>query len=369
MPVIDLHEDAFGSSTITKLEIFQEYLEAWLPVWAKTPGYREVAIFDFFAGPGTDIDGALGSPLRILETINKYRAFFAESQLKANVHLNELDSDKFQSLRSFVDENISRLSLRAFVNPIFYNEKFEDLFPRVKNIIGAIPTLLFIDQNGVKQIPPAVFRELCQFSKTDFLFFISSAYFKRFADDPSFSSILPTLDKNLLKAAKPYSVHSLLVEAYKKMIPSDCDMKLHQFTLRKDKNYYGLVFGAKHPLAVDKYLEIAWRKNSTTGDADFDLEEVAGIAQGNLFDGFKRTKLEQFAIDLEDYVLQQGETTNKEIYDYCSEKGFRGSHGKEVLLRLKKEGKVSYESKQPCITYGKCYRENVTIQIQKTGRT
>lgn len=368
MPVIDHHEEPFSRSTITKLEIFQEYLEAWLPVWAKTPKCTQVTIFDFFAGPGTDINGTSGSPLRILDTIAKHRALFAASHLKAIVHLNDFDSAKIENLRAFVYSNIERLSLKAFVEPVFHNCKFEELFPIVNINIGSTPTLLFIDQNGVKQITQQVFNELCNFSKTDFLFFISSNYFKRFADDPSFSCILPTLDINKVKLAKPYQVHALLVEAYKKMIPADCKMRLYQFTLKKEKNYYGLVFGTKHPLAVDKYLEIAWRKNSTTGDADFDLDEVAGTAQGSLFDGFKRTKLEQFEIDLEEFVKQKDETTNKEVFEYCTENGFRGSHGKDVLLRLKKEGKVSFDSRQPGITYDKCYRENVTIKISKTGR-
>jgi hypothetical protein len=69
-----------------------------------------------------------------------------------------------------------------------------------------------------------------------------------------------------------------------------------------------------------------------------------------------------------DLLMKKVETTNKEIFEYCTEHGFRGSHGKDVLLRLKKEGKVSFDSKQPGITYDKCYRENVTIKISKTGR-
>lgn len=367
MPIINHHEEPFGSSTITKLEIFQEYLEAWIPVWAKTPNIIEVSIFDFFAGPGTDIEGTPGSPSRIIETIDKHCSLFAKSKLKVKVYLNEFNIDKFNTLQKFVQDKICRLKLGAFVNPIFYNNKFEDLFPIVKSKIGGTPSLIFIDQNGIKQISQTVFEDLCNFTKTDFLFFISSSYFKRFADEQSFSSILPTIDRNRLKTAKPYAIHSLLVEAYKKMIPNSSDIKLYQFTLKKDNNYYGLVFGTKHPLAVDKYLEIAWKKNSATGDADFDLEEAAGIAQGHLFDGFKCTKLEQFGLDLEHFILEKNEITNKAIYDYCLEHGFRGTHGKNVVVRLKKEHKISFDSIQPYINYEKCYREKKIITIKKIG--
>jgi len=41
----DLHDEAFDEATITKLEIFEKYLEAWLPTFIMA-GFQEVNIYD-----------------------------------------------------------------------------------------------------------------------------------------------------------------------------------------------------------------------------------------------------------------------------------------------------------------------------------
>jgi hypothetical protein len=65
MPVKDLHEHPFDDATITKLEIFEKYVEAWLPVFIHSSHFNSANICDFFAGTGQDINGVSGSPMRI----------------------------------------------------------------------------------------------------------------------------------------------------------------------------------------------------------------------------------------------------------------------------------------------------------------
>jgi len=67
----DFHEKPFDEGTETKLQIFELYAREWLPVFlARTaPLKREIHIFDFFAGPGADSVGNLGSPLRLLRQL------------------------------------------------------------------------------------------------------------------------------------------------------------------------------------------------------------------------------------------------------------------------------------------------------------
>lgn len=71
MPVKDLHEIPFTEETITKLEIFEDYLNAWIPTFVMS-GFEDIYIYDFFSGQGYDITGIPGSPIRILETIKKH---------------------------------------------------------------------------------------------------------------------------------------------------------------------------------------------------------------------------------------------------------------------------------------------------------
>ena len=68
MPYKDLHDKAFDEATIAKLEIFEDYAQAWIPTFVMQ-SIPTICIFDFFAGTGYDKNGVAGSPIRILEKI------------------------------------------------------------------------------------------------------------------------------------------------------------------------------------------------------------------------------------------------------------------------------------------------------------
>jgi three-Cys-motif partner protein len=75
MAASDFHTRAFDEGTLTKLRIFELYAREWLPVFlapAKPPR-NEIHLFDFFAGPGTDSAGEMGSPLRLLSQLKEYQ--------------------------------------------------------------------------------------------------------------------------------------------------------------------------------------------------------------------------------------------------------------------------------------------------------
>lgn len=365
MPSHDHHEIPFQSHTQTKLQIFEDYLKSWLPVWLNTPGCNKVVVCDFFAGPGIDSEGNLGSPLRIIEKIKNFKEMIEKNCFQIKLILNEYDVVKFNSMRNLVLSAISTNNLDSFVSVQFHNCKFEDLFPMISNSLGELPSLIFIDQNGIKQVTQEVFNELISFEKSDFLFFISSSFFRRFASEASFSQLFPDLEMENLMSCKVYEVHNIILKEYKKLIPQNVNAKLYPFILKKNSNYYGLIFGAKHPLAVDKFLSVAWVHNPETGDANFQLDEEIAAQQTNLFGLGQKTKLERFNEDLEEFILGAESITNKEIYNYCIDNGFCGKHGKEVVMQLRRSNKVSYDSPQPGINYTKCYKNNEIIIIRR----
>ena len=92
----DIHRKPFDEGTITKLEIFERYLEAWLPVFIHSRQYNSVNICDFFAGSGCDSEGCPGSPLRILSTVKKYQDKLIEKGIRIRVILNDFDRRKAQ---------------------------------------------------------------------------------------------------------------------------------------------------------------------------------------------------------------------------------------------------------------------------------
>lgn len=103
MPIKDLHEHPFDDATITKLDIFEKYVEAWFPVFIYSKYDNSANICDFFAGTGQDINGISGSPLRILEVIEKYTTDIISKNFKIRVMLNEIDKIKFEELSKHIE--------------------------------------------------------------------------------------------------------------------------------------------------------------------------------------------------------------------------------------------------------------------------
>ena len=103
MPRKDHHQDEYRPTTLTKLNLFEQYLREWLPVFLKSEYYQKANIIDFFAGPGKDRVGVDGSPIRIIKTIREFfgdQNFTNEFKLKEiNIILNEAETDKFEQLK------------------------------------------------------------------------------------------------------------------------------------------------------------------------------------------------------------------------------------------------------------------------------
>ncbi|MGN6802351.1 MAG: hypothetical protein ACTHJN_10620, partial [Ginsengibacter sp.] len=109
MPYRDLHSKPFDETTITKLEIFQDYAHAWIPTFVMQSGIQEIHVFDFFAGPGYDKNGIPGSPIRLLENINSQLGNFFKTKTKIVLHFNEFEpgnkkQEKYKLLKQNCDE-------------------------------------------------------------------------------------------------------------------------------------------------------------------------------------------------------------------------------------------------------------------------
>lgn len=363
MPIIDLH--TFTEETITKLEVFEKYLAAWLPVFIHHPRFSNVTICDFFAGEGEDKHGMPGSPLRILKILKEFQHSIVRQNLKVSVILNEYKKRKFNQLCNIIKQANNDLPvLKEHLSIEFFNLDFKQLFNQKKREFRDSANLMFLDQNGIKQVNEEVFLELETFSTTDFMFFISSSYFKRFGRD--FKKLFPNLDFKKIKNSNYSEIHRVILDEYKKMLPDNSKTKLYPFSIKKGANIYGLIFGAKHPLAADKFLHIVWDKNQINGEANFDLDDEWKKQQTDLFEGKRLTKIEEFQSKVEQLILSSNKITNKDIYDFTIENGHIPKHSIEVVKRLKKEKFILY-SGHPRINYNSCYKNKSirTIEVLK----
>ena len=132
----DLQEEPFDESTIAKLEIFEDYAQAWIPTFVMQ-GVPTICIFDFFAGTGYDKNGIAGSPIRILEKIREQIGHIFQKKVKVRFYLNEFEplkkeQKKFELLQSACFEYLEvHKDVKRAIEIKYFNENFEDLFPKL----------------------------------------------------------------------------------------------------------------------------------------------------------------------------------------------------------------------------------------------
>lgn len=362
---MDLHRHPFDEGTITKLEIFEAYTKEWLPVFIMSP-YQHLYIFDLFAGTGRDQRGVAGSPIRIMQQINKMMDNIVSRGKRIYLWLNEYDHNKYEllqkSCQDFIGEHpqLKDAADSDMVKIKYTNLDFAVLFPKISGIIKSFPSLVFLDQNGIKFLSDQYFKEIVSTSTVDFLYFVSSSYFFRFGERPEF---LMNVQIDMQRAKEnPYKfIHRSLLEQLREKIPTDSNVKLYPFSIKKGSNIYGIIFGASHPLAVEKFLTTAWKRNTVNGEANFDIDDDAAKAQLSLFDEKKPTKKESFANLLKEKLLNKELVTNEDVYLFTLDQGHIPSHAADVLKQLKKNGLISYDSASPLVTYEQVFKNHRII--------
>lgn len=370
MAIIDLHNKPFDETTIAKLEIFEDYAQAWIPTFVMQ-GRPEIHIFDFFAGTGFDLNGIPGSPIRLLGKIKEHIGNIFKYRVRIILHLNEFEPNKnkqlkFELLRkscsTFLENNPD---VRRAIQIEYYNEDFEQIFPKLLNKIKTYPSLVYLDQNGIRFLSDKYFLELEKCKETDFLYFVSSSYFWRFGNHEAFKM---HLNIDIEEAKKdPYKfIHRNVLKELRKRLPKNTPLKLYPYSLQKGANIHGIIFGASHPRAVDKFLTVSWKRNELNGEANFDINSDKPELQLNLF-GHKPSKIELFQEAVKMKVLNQEIANNCQLYDFTINNGHIGKHSSDCLKKLKKENKIQYDGRSPLVTYDNVYKNKIKVEYKLVG--
>lgn len=368
MPYKDLHDSPFDESTIAKLEIFEDYAQAWIPTFVMS-GFDTICIFDFFAGTGFDKNFVEGSPIRILNKIKEQIGNIFQKKVKIKVYFNEWEPNKksqskFELLQQATEDYLkANNDVNRAIELNLYNEDFEKLFPKLLPIIQQYPSLVYLDQNGIKFLSEKYFLELEKTSQTDFLYFVSASYFWRFGNSDEFKI---HLDIDMVAAKQdPYKfIHRNIIDQLRKKLPPKTKLKLYPFSLKKGANIHGIIFGASHPRAVDKFLSMAWKRNETNGEANFDIDDDKKKSQLSFFGDKKLTKKEEFKQNVRHKILSKEITTNFELLNFAYDEGHIGNHASECLKEMKRKGEVDYDGLSPLVTYENVYKSNKKIEYK-----
>lgn len=346
MPSDEIEDKPYTEGTLTKLEIFQLYARAWLPVFTSPPNprWKRIHIFDFFSGRGRDSVGAPGSPARLLAEIRERSNEIRDKRIAATLTCCDSDENKIRSLTEYAAENnLVPAGLKFDAR----TGEFADMFTRYHPILKDPDTacLVLLDQYGFKQVGTDVFATLTECPTTDILFFISTQYLHRFADHPAIQKYI-----QLHRAKDYFHAHREILNWYRSKVPADRTYYLAPFSFRKGSNIYSVIFGSAHPRGMEQFLSVAWKKDKLNGEADYDLnrEDFNDLAPFLPMDMFsKPRKTQVFEASLEAAIRNGSVACEKDIYIFCLENGMMPGHAAPVLAKLKKDRVIECAFKSP----------------------
>ena len=338
---MDFHNKPFDDETILKLEIFRGYTREWLPVFLSKRTFSSVNIFDYFAGPGKDSHGQEGSPLILIEEIKKYleNPFLPVADVSIRLFLNDADNRKVLSLQNEIDSTAC-----DFLYVEITNEEFQDAFEGSKSVLksSSAAKLLILDQSGVKQITSDVFKQLVSLPATDFMFFISSSFLKRFITTKEVGQHHPDLSAENIRSVPPTDVHRFVCKYYEKILPSNKEFYLAPFSIKKGPNIYGIIFGTGVLYGLEKFLKVCWDNDKVSGEANYDIDDDMVRHGETLFEELNTSKkIDLFEKQLVDFL--QDFRDNTELYKFTLENGCLPKHTKKLLDGLKHNKRLETE--------------------------
>lgn len=354
----DINSKPYPEATMLKLDIFRRCFREWFPVFVHHPSIQQIFIYDMFAGSGSDSEGNPGSPIILLEEAKGNERQHCKALAKSNKYVvfgfNEKERGKKDLLEKAKDDFLLKcksdcpLERCIYSNSIYCKDKsFEDIMK--SNIFGNIlanknfAKFVLLDQYGFSQITKEVFLKLVTSPLTDFIFFISSSFIKRFRDVDAVKTYINT--NNLaFEEKKPKECHRIIANYFRDMIPTDKEYYIHHFTIQKGTNYYGLIFGTSHTLGMEKFVKVCWMEDEKSGESNCNIDN--DFEKGTLFyDPANTTKKIKIREELEPLILNGKIKSNIEGLKWVLSHGCEPKLFVDVMNSLVAQKRIAIQGK------------------------
>jgi len=139
--------------------------------------------------------------------------------------------------------------------------------------------------------------------------------------------------------SKPFHCHRILANYYESLIPEVKDYYTAHFSIKKGKNYYGLIFGTNHILGIEKFLRICWKHDQVTGEANYNIDREPSYHGNTLFEETNISmKIQIFKDNLHKHILENKFTSLLQIYQEAFKAKCLPEHANEVLTELINKG-------------------------------
>jgi three-Cys-motif partner protein len=274
--------------------------------------------------------GNLGSPLLLLNEargsnceycnvvlMNGKKTFFA-----FNENNKQKKAELVYNVNSFMDQCIKNNCKREkciYSYSSFGQHDFKDVFYNDTMFTKILPDndyakFILLDQYGFSQVDENVFLKLVDSPRTDFIFFISSSFIKRFKEIDYTKRHIDT-ERIPFDESEPKECHRLIADYFQKLVPEGKEYYVHHFTIKKDSNYWGLIFGTNHTLGMEKFLRVCWKEDIYSGESNFNTDNDIP-ADWLFYTGETTNKKHRVKDEIKNKILSGEITNNKDGLKY-----------------------------------------------------
>lgn len=338
-----------SSGTKVKLEIFDNYFKECLPVFIHQKFWKNIFIYDLFAGKGKDEDGEFGTSLNIIKGVSSHCQAIKDNNKNIYIILN--DKEQHTVLSQNVNEYLSTcksgcpldeclLKFNAESNQsnvIVKGEEFSDYFnniiyPKLSQIKDSAKIIFLDPYNFI--LNDNLFNKLISLKTADYLCFMPSSYMKRFISTSAFNFFI-TRDKLSFDKTRPNECHRVIARYFESLV-KEKEYYIGYFSIKYDKNIYGVIFGSNHSFGAEKFQKVCWEIDNITGEADYNIDnELIYHGQSVLFEENKiPRKIKEFNDLLKNSIKNKIVTTDVDAYKLALRKQCLPKHAANVLKEL-----------------------------------
>lgn len=331
----DMHKSKWDNATITKLNVFEQYVNDWLNVTLNYnqdyEAYDTLEIYDLFCGSGFDgTKTERGSPIRILDAVLKRN----KKGKTIRIYFNDKDNNKIEELKQIINEKYKNLKSEN-IELYFSSQDVSNYKVDSKKYYK----LIFLDEYGIQHINK-IKDFLC--NGTDILIFISSGHVRRFLGEDSSQKYFDTtlISKKDFEGKSNYETHRVISNYFKKLFPKSY---ISPFSLIKDNNNINdIIFISNHRKGQEQFLKTAWTIDKDFGEGNKNLDRDITKDKGSLFySNIEPSEKEQkYKTILIDFLKEQ--RTNIEIKNFGLNNGFLPKHTNKIFKEIQNNLKCEY---------------------------
>ncbi len=338
--------------SLVKATIVEKYFDAWARIisgaqnkWSSSP-MNKIGYIDLFAGPGRYKDGAISTPLRVLQKA------ISDPNLASRLTtiFNDRDPEYASSLTSAIEALPGINSLRH--KPQIWNQEVGDEIARQFESINKIPILAFIDPWGYKGLTLRLVDAFLKDWGCDCIFFFNYARINAGLSNPLVRQHMAALFgeqeadrlRSELEPMTPIQREATIVNALALALKAYGHRLVLPFCFKNDRGTrttHHLILVTKHFKGYEVMKEVMSKSSSSfsQGVPSFTFSPADSARQELLFD------LNRPLDELEAMLLTQfeGRTLKMEdIYrEHSVDRPYIKRNYKDVLAALETRGGIT----------------------------